>query len=181
MIRRITILCVVVAAIGGLAIVQEAAAQRDAGAKARGEIGTGFWTNRRASRSMQHARDYSRGLYRYSRDARVVRPRVAKSESEELARNIEKAQKQLADVRKLYSTDKQVQAALDVIDKHIAKAAKVHKELHEECCKDAPNRGVTMRCCSEIIKELDKAAAEHAAVLRTLERRARVGAVRTKK
>lgn len=169
------------ATIAGLALVQNADAQQRPRSPIERRLhpGRGFWENQRASRSIRHARDYSRDLYRYSRDARVVRPEVAKSESEELGRNIDKAKKGLTAVGKQYVGDKDVQAALETINKHIAKAAEVHKQLHEECCKDAPDGGVTMHCCSQITKELDKAAAEHAALLRTLEQRAKAGAAKT--
>lgn len=166
-------LCIAVATIAGLTMVQEAAAQQRPLNRVERRLhpGTGFWENQRASRSIRHARDYSRDLYRYSRDAQVVRPDVAKSESEELGRNIDMAKQELAAVGKAYEGDKEVQTTLEAINKHIAKAAEVHKQLHEECCKDAPDGGVTMHCCSEITKELDKAAAEHAALMRTLEQR----------
>ncbi|MCA9125056.1 MAG: hypothetical protein H6822_02595 [Planctomycetaceae bacterium] len=172
---QLSFCCLAVAMIAALSLNSANAQQRprDSGAKARGEFGTGFWTNQRASRSIQHARDYSRDLYRYSRDATAVSPEVAKSESENLGKNIESAKKELATVAKQYDGDKEVQAALETISKHLAKAAEVHDQLHQECCKDAPDGGVTMECCSDITKELDKAAAEHAALMRTLEQRAK--------
>lgn len=176
-----SVLCIAIATIAGLAIVQDAAAQQRPRSTIDRKLhpGKGFWENQRASRSIQHARDYSRGLYRYSRDTQVVRPEVAKSESEELSRNIGKAGKELTAVGKQYEGDKEVQTALETISRHIAKAAEVHKQLHEECCKDAPDDGVTMHCCSQITKELDKAAAEHAALLRTLGQRAMAAAAKT--
>ena len=101
--------------------------------------GKGFWASQRASRSLRHARDYSRDLYRYSRQAVVVSPQVAKAESENLGRNINLAKKEVAAVRKEFEGNKEVISALAAIDKHIAKAAETHKNLHEECCKNKPD------------------------------------------
>lgn len=176
------VLCIAIATIAGLTVTQDAVAQQRirSTAERRQHPGKGFWENQRASRSIQHARDYSRDLYRYSREAQVVSPEVAKAESVELGRNIERAQKELTTVGKQHANDKQVQTALESINKHIAKAAEVHKTLHEECCKDAPDGGVTMHCCSEITKELEKAAAEHAALLRTFQQRPKAASAKKK-
>ena len=148
-------------------------AQRDSGAKARGEFGTGFWSNQRASRNIQHARDYSRSFYQYSRDAHPVQPSVAKSEATELGRNIEAAKKELATVGKEYATDKEVLARLAVIEEHLAKSAAEHKTLHACCQKDAVDEAVSMECCNNITKELEKALAEHDALMRSLELKSR--------
>lgn len=131
-----------------------------------------FWSNQRASRSMRHARDYSRDLYHYSRDAAKIEPEVAKSESEQLGKNIEAAQRDLNDARKKAGGDKETLAALEAIQKHLANAAATHKTLHAECCKDSVDGNVCTECCNEITKELEKAMAEHAALMRRLDLKA---------
>jgi len=161
--------CVALAALMAVSGPTAAFAQRDAGSKARGEFGTGFWSNQRAARNMQHARDYSRGLYRYSRDAEVIRPEVLKSESAELGRNIESANKELATLREEYKADKEVLASLKTIEDHLTKAAAQHKTLHAECQKENIDGTVGMECCNTITKELEHAMAEHAALMRKLE------------
>jgi hypothetical protein len=155
-------------------------AQRDAGAKARGEFGKGFWSNQRASRNMGHARDYSRGFYRYSRDAHTIQPEVAKTESAELGRNIDAAKKELATVREEYAADKEVLASLKVIEDHLAKVAAQHATLHAACQQDTVDRTVGMECCNVITKELEKAMAEHAALMRKLEIKAESGDAKDK-
>lgn len=126
-------------------------------------------SNQRASRSIRHARNYSRDIYRYSRQADRVDPAVAKSESEELGHNITKAQKELAAARNETDNDAETIAALKSIEKHLATAAEHHAMLHEECCKDAVDGGVCMKHCNQILLELDKAQAEHDALIRTME------------
>ena len=125
--------------------------------------------NRRASRSVRHARDYSRDIYRYSRDVRRIEPTVAKSESEELGRNIAKAQQELTTASKEVGTDPATLAALKSINEHLAAVTKQHQMLHEECCKESVDGTICMKHCNQILLELDKAQAEHDALIRTLE------------
>ncbi|QEG35790.1 hypothetical protein [Bythopirellula goksoeyrii] len=132
-----------------------------------GQIGS--WSNQRASRSVQHARNYSRDIYRYSRDAKSMEPAVAKSQSEELGRNITKAQQELVTVQKEVGSDPAAVSALKSINEHLAAAVKHHKMLHEECCKDSVDGSICMNCCNTIILELDKAQAEHDALMRSME------------
>lgn len=163
-------LCVVVALLVSMAVPSSVFAQRDRieqRTRPSGQIGS--WANQRASRSVQHARNYSRDIYRYSRDAQRMEPAVAKSQSEELGRNITNAQQELATVSKEVSSDPDAVAALKSINEHLAAAAKQHKMLHEECCKDSVDGSMCMNCCNKIILELDKAQAEHDALIRSLE------------
>lgn len=131
--------------------------------------GQGFWANQRASRNMSHARDYSRGFYNYSRSVQTISPEVAQSEVTQLGRNIEACKNEVATVRKEYEGNKDVADSLAVIDKHLAVATEQQKMLDEECHKDSPDGTVCMHCCNAITKELEKAMAEHAAMMRTLE------------
>ena len=156
-----------VALLLGAGLPSHAFAQRDAGAKARGDFSP-FWSSQRASRSMRHARDYSEGLYRYSRESKTVKPEVAKSEAEELGRQIANAQKHVGDVRTQIGDDKKAAAAVDSIQKHLDSAAASHAKLHAECCKDVVDGQVCSECCSDVTKELEKAMAEHDALMRQL-------------
>lgn len=133
-------------------------------------------SNQRASRSIGHARNYSRDIYRYSRDASQMDPAVAKSESEELGHNISKAQKEIAEARKDAGNDPETLAALKSVEQHLANAAKQHAMLHDECCKDSVDGGVCMKHCNQILLELDKAQAEQDALIRTMEMQAPKGA-----
>ena len=126
-------------------------------------------SNQRTSRSVRHARSYSRGIYKYSRDADRIDPAVAKSESEELGHNITKAQKDLAMARQEAGDDAKTLAALKTVDQHLTTAAEHHKMLHEECCKDEVEGSVCMEHCNQILLELDKAQAEQDALIRSME------------
>jgi hypothetical protein len=151
-------------------------AQRDAGAKARGEFGTGFWASRRSDRSMRYARDYSRELYLYSRDAQEIEPQVAKSESGGLEQNIQSAKQDLDVVRKSVAKHADLLAAVAAVEKHLAAAMEVHKALHKECSQQHVNGPACMARCSEITKELERALAEHGALMRQMEMKAAASA-----
>jgi hypothetical protein len=127
------------------------------------------WAQHRAARSTRHARTYAQDVYHYSRHVHRVDPIVAKSDSEELGRNITKAQQDIGIARKEAGNDTATVAALKSIEKHLTAAAEQHKMLHMECCKDAVDGNVCMTHCNQIMLELDKAQAEQDALIRALD------------
>ena len=166
-VHKLAALTVVVVLAAQSLVGGEAAAQPSLGLpKGRPYYGS---SHQRASRSMRHARDYSRDIYRYSRDARQIDPAIAKSESEELGRNIAQAQKELTTAKSEAGKDNETLAALKSIEQYLAAAAAQHAMLHDECCKDAVDGSVCMKHCNQILLELDKAQAEHDALMRSKE------------
>ena len=156
--RSVTVVAIL--AIAMLSGMGSAFAQRDATAKIRGEYN---FHGRGAARSMRGARGYSRDYRQYVRTApaRMVEPEVAKEAADSIGQYITKAQKHMAWMRKQATNDKASLASLDVIDKHLAQAAKSHHEMHDICLKanvDAPG---SMKCCQQIDKSLSTAIAEH--------------------
>lgn len=123
----------------------------------------------RSQRSMRHARDYSSDFYNYSQHVKKVEPQVAKQEAAKLGENIADAQRDVHAIRESAADDAATLAALDIVEKHLAKAAEMHKQLHAECQKEKVDGGVCSHCCNEITKELEKAMAENAALIRTLD------------
>jgi len=123
----------------------------------------------RASRNMSHARDYSQDLYYYTCDTQTPDPELVRSGSTELGRNIDATKKELATIRKEYEADKEVLASLKEIQKHLMNAAAQHKTLEDHCQMETFDGTAGMKCCSDITKELEKAIAEHSALMRKLE------------
>lgn len=151
-------------------VVPAAYAQRPRStAERRLHPGRGFWANERASRNLRHARDYSRGIYDYSQRAARIESPVAKSESEQLGRNLDAAQRELDVVRAEFPTDEETLASLKAIDDHLARAAKTHEILHAESSKDSVDGNHCAACCIDITKNLEMALAEHDALVRKLE------------
>jgi len=138
----------------------------------RSKVGAG---NQQSYRSIRRARNDAEDMYSHSRDLKNIDPAEAKEKSEELGQNLSKAQKALATARKEAGNDAEALSALKSIEKHLAAAAEQHKMLHEECCKDAVEGSVCMKHCSQILAELDKAQAEQAALIRSMEMKAKTG------
>ena len=162
-------IAVVIATGGTIALAQKSGGGVTGGDRLR----PGTWGSERASRSIQHARDNSHDVYRYSRDADHVDPVVAKAQSEELGHSIEKAQKDTKATRQELGNDPAALAALKSVEKHLAAAVEHHKMLHEECCKDSVDGGVCMKHCNMILAELDKAQVEQDALIREIETKAK--------
>jgi hypothetical protein len=129
----------------------------------------GSSANHRGSRSLRHALDYSRDIYQSSQSGMTMQPSVAKSDSEELGRNIARAQQELAVVRQEVGSDPATAETLKTIDQHLAVADKEQTMLYAECCKDSVDGLACMKHCNQIIMELDKAQAEHDALMRAME------------
>lgn len=136
-------------------------------AKARGDYSTNYW-GQSAGRSVQHARDYSRGYQSYASQVPNVMPEIARQEATGVGQNITSAQKQFRELRKA-TTDKETLKSLDLIDKQLVEAVKAH-ELMSEMCKMQTIDGVaTMKCCEDIETALAKAFEEHQKMMKRLE------------
>ncbi len=129
----------------------------------------GFFETQRSSRGISHARDYARDIYQYSTGVQVVTPQVMKSESQWLGQNIVGAQQHVAVLQEQFKGSPNKLESVKTISQHLTKAAELQKELHTECCKQTVDGMVCSKCCSNIVKELDKAAVEHEALVREVE------------
>lgn len=166
----------VIAAVGLLMSGQYAFAQlrdgqiHDAGWKIRGDYSygsSGHQSAQSAGRYLQSARDCSQDFYQYSNTAPVVTPAIAKKDSQEIAKNAEAAKKDLESLRKA-AVDKLILVKLDAIEKHLSAAMNHHKMMHGECCKAEVDGQKTTECCNEMITEIEKAQAEHRALMRMI-------------
>jgi predicted amidohydrolase YtcJ len=144
---------------------QAAFAQRDAGAKVRGEYN--FYGGA-ASSAMRSAGEYSANYREYAESAKPVNPEVAKEAADSIGQYITKAQKHMASMRTHAVGDKETLTALTSIDKHLAAAAKSHAEMRETCLKDNVDAGASMACCQTIDDHLAKAIAEHDKLMKRL-------------
>jgi hypothetical protein len=162
---------VIVAALG-LATVfstSNALAQRDAGAKIRGEYN--FYGGS-AGRSMRSARDTSQAYRQYVPTApqQKVNQEVAKEAADAIGGYIAKAEKHMAWMRKQAEADKDQETltSLNSIDKHLAAAAKSHKDMHEMCLETNVDATGSMKCCQQVDESLAAAIAEHDKLMKRL-------------
>lgn len=141
-------------------------AQKDAGAKARGEHF--FWSSKYSSRRMQHARDYARDFHGYVVENPKPDPAVAKEVTSEIGRNIEEARKHLATMKKDFASDKDAVAAIEKLEKELAMAVDHHEALCD-CCEHTKFDAIkAMECCNDLAKQLDKFVADHDELMRKL-------------
>lgn len=142
-------------------------AQRDAGAKIRGEYN---FYGRSAGSAMRSATESSSHYRQYVPTTEKVNPEVAKEASDTIGTYITKAQKHFGWMRKTADAAKDTETltALDSIDKHLAAAAKSHADMKETCLKDHVDGEATMKCCKVIDDDLAKAIAEHDKLMKKL-------------
>lgn len=130
------------------------------------------FSNQRAYRSMQHARDYARDVQRYAPVVTHAEPTIIRNEAEQLGHNIQAAQQQVVTARKQAADNKEVQASFDSVEKHLATAAEVHQTLHAECHKDTIDPAACAKCGEQIAQALEQALAEHEAIMQKLNAKA---------
>lgn len=147
----------------------------------------GFFETQRSSRGINHSRDYARNIYQYSSPRpvyqysqavpvtqystapAVVSAPIMKSESQWLGQTLVGAQQQVTALQEMCKGSPTKLESVKTISQHLTKAAELQKDLHVECCKETVDGMVCAMCASKIVKELDKAAAEHEALVREME------------
>ena len=149
----------------GLALSStEAFAQRDAGAKIRGDA----WNGGQVQTYQQHAQDRSQMLYYYSQSQTPV----SKPEAKELVGGIRKdltaADKALAALKTEHAKEPEVVKQIALIEKHHARAHEVCGMAEEQCEKEHGDHVVICDCCADMWHELDAAQVETKKLLKML-------------
>ena len=108
-------------------------AQKDAGAKARGEHSVPFWSSRSSARRIYAAQDYSRDFQRYLAANPKPDPVVVKEVTTEIGNNLDEAKKHLAQLKRDFAANKEAITGIEALEKDLAAAFDHHKELCERC------------------------------------------------
>lgn len=130
--------------------------------------GADFFANQRTSRSIDHARDYSRSIQRYATQAPAMQTQIAQAESQMLGQQLQGIQRDLAIVRQENASDSKVIEQVKKMETQLDKATLVQKSLHEECCKASPDAKVCAEKCKAIMASLDALKKDHDALLKQL-------------
>ena len=157
--RSLLLMATIVSAV--LMMGHSAFAQRDAGAKARGEYSVPFWSSRSSARRISAAHEYARDFQRYVAANPKPDPVVVKEVTSEIGKNLDEAKKHLAQLKKDFGANKEAVAGIEGIEKQLAAAFDQHKMLCECCEKEAFDKIATMECCSDLAKKLDKILTDH--------------------
>ncbi len=135
-------------------------------AERRQHPGGGFWANQRTSRNIQHARDYSRSIGRYTTQAPSINPVITQSESQMLGLQLQGIQRDMGIVRETHIGNPQVVEQVKVIDDKLAKASETQSMLHAECCKETPDGKVCGDMATKLTAALDEIAKDHAKLMK---------------
>lgn len=133
-------------------------AQRDAGAKARGDYSGTFWSG---STKQSHARDRARVLYNYGRAQPQVARTTVQENTQAIRMNVQSATKDFHAIKDANADNKEVVKLIDSILKHHDSAMEMCAMLEHKDETDADSKAVC-DCCADMSKELH--AAEKAAI-----------------
>jgi len=101
-------------------------AQKDAGAKARGEHSVPFWSSRSSARRIYAAQGYSRDFQRYLASNPKPDPVVVKEVTTEIGNNLEEAKKHLAQLKRDFAANKEAITGIEALEKDLAAAFDHH-------------------------------------------------------
>ena len=167
----------VVATSGVVLVPNMAFAQRDAGAKIRGDQ-RDFWSSGRSSgRRIRHAHEWNEGLHEYAKENKQIAPEVAKAHADAIQGNLEGAKKDYDKMRKdkVVAKDTNLAAQLEAAESQLAKARESLKKIHD-CCQDASIESVMLcDCCVAFDADLKKALSEHQKLMKLIEGGAQAG------
>jgi hypothetical protein len=161
-IRSLTILAAIVAL---LFVPNVSLAQRDAGAKARGDYSGTFWSTKSATRSTRHARDYSVDTHQYLRATPKPSAAHVRAESKEIGKNIAAAKAEATYLTK-NAAQEDAKAVASILS-HLKAAEEEHTKLEACCATDDVKADEAMACSTAISDHLKKAHDE----LETLEKK----------
>ena len=151
-----------------LAVPQLATAQnpfRTAGEKITGEA---YWPGRATGQYIQSANSYAQEYQSYLARAPRPEPAVVQEVSKTLGSYLDEANKHLVSMKKDFADDKETVAAVESIEKDLAKAVE-HNKAMVKCCQDEKyDKAMAMGCCTDLSKSLSKIHADHVALMKKL-------------
>jgi hypothetical protein len=130
--------------------------------------GASFWANERTSRNIQHARDYSRGIQRYSTQSPMVYSQVLQPETQMLGQQLQSIQRDMVIVKKECESMPKAVEQVKKVETQVAKAVAAQATLHEECCKTSPDGKTCENMSTKLTAALNELKAEHDKLLKEL-------------
>ena len=143
-------------------------AQKDAGSKARGEHSVPFWSSKASQRHFERARNYGSDFRGYLQANPQPAPAVVKEVTSGIGHSLAEAKKHLGQMKKDYSANKDAVAAIEGLEKQLATAV-AHHDVLMACCDNATFEVMkTMKCCEDLVDELDKILDGHSKLMEKL-------------
>jgi len=155
--------------VGNVGLPDSANAQgsafRTAGEKITGEA---YWPGRATSRYLQSAQSYAQDFQAHVARAGRPEPTVVKEVSKTLTSYLDEANKHLVAMKRDFAGDKETVAAVEGIEKDLAKAVEQNKAMIT-CCQDEKfDKAMAMTCCTDLAKQIGKIHADHVALMQKL-------------
>jgi hypothetical protein len=159
----------VIAALSIVAVPTNAHAQstgfNTAGAKISGDA---YWPGRATTRYIESARNYAQEFQTYVAKTPKPEPAVVKEVSKTLASYLDEASKHLVSMKTDFAADKETVAAVESLEKELAIAVARNKAMIT-CCQDEKfDKAMSMTCCTDLAKQLDKIHTEHVDLMKKL-------------
>jgi len=161
-------LSVVAALLAMIGLPQLAVAQnpfRTAGEKISGEA---YWPGRATGQYIQSAQSYAQEYQAYLARTPRPEPAVVQEVSKTLSGYLDEAHKHLVAMKKDFAGDKETVAAIESIEKDLAKAVDHNKEMVKCCENEKFDKAMAMTCCTDLSKALGKIHADHVALMKKL-------------
>jgi hypothetical protein len=136
-----------------------------AGGKITGEA---YWPARATTRYMQSARAYVQEYQGYVQRVPRPEPVVVQEVSKTLSGYLDEANKHLATMKKDFASDKETVAAVEAIEKDLAKAVEQNKAMIACCKEEKFDKAMAMTCCGDLAKQLGKIHDDHVALMKKL-------------
>jgi len=166
---RTLLVTAIAGALSIVALPSRAAAQesgfQDAGAKIRGDA---YWPGRATSRYVESARNYAQEVQTFVAKTPKPEPSVVKEINTELSRYLAAAKTHLTAMKKDFAADKETVTAVEGLEKELATAVEHHKAMISCCENEKFDKIATMKCCTDLVKDLDKIHGEHVALMQKL-------------
>jgi len=138
---------------------------RTAGEKISGEA---YWPGRATGQYVQSAQNYAQEYQGYLARTPRPEPAVVQEVSKTLGGYLDEANKHLVSMKKDFAGDKETVAAIESIEKDLAKAIDHNKDMIKCCENEKYDKAMAMTCCTDLSKALGKIHADHVALMKKL-------------
>jgi hypothetical protein len=144
-------------------VAAQGSAFRSAGDKITGQA---YWPARATTRYIESARAYADEYQSYLARAPRPEPAVVQEVSRTLGSYLDEANKHLASMKKDLAGDKETVAAVESIEKDLAKAVEHNKAMIACCQEEKFDKAMAMTCCTDLSKQLGKIHDDHVALMK---------------
>lgn|SRR5262245_8701817 len=124
-----------------------------------------YWPNRATTHYLQSAQTYAAEFQAHVARAGQPAPAVVQEVHKTLTGYLDEANKHLATMKKDFAEDKEAVAAVEAIEKDLAKAVSDHKAMIACCQNEKFDKAMAMTCCTDLSKSIGKVHASHVALM----------------